>query len=180
VDYRGDIEAFRRHFYQHILIAEDFGNYKISIHSGSDKFSVFPHMGELSEGKLHLKTAGTSWLEAIRLLALIAPPLYREMHQYALSKFEEASTLYHVTTDLSQIPKLEDLSDQNLPSLLDQEEARQLLHITYGFLLNAKKPEGENLFRERLYHLLTSYEEDYWSLLETHFEKHLISLGRKR
>jgi hypothetical protein len=180
VDYRGDIEAFRRHFYQHMLIAEDFGNYKISIHSGSDKFSVFPQMGELSEGKLHLKTAGTSWLEAMRLVALADPPLYRKIHQFALSKFEEASTLYHVTTDLSQIPKLEDLSDQDLPSLLDQEEARQLLHITYGFLLNAKTPEGKDLFRERLYHLLTSYEEDYWSLLETHFEKHLISLGRKR
>lgn len=81
--------------------------------------------------------------------------------------------------DLSQIPKFEGLSDQDLPSLLDQEEARQLLHITYGFLLNARTPEGENLFRERLYHLLTNYEEDYWSLLETHFEKLLISLGRK-
>jgi hypothetical protein len=180
VDYRGDIEAFRRHFYQHRLIAEDFGNYKISIHSGSDKFSVFPHMGELSEGKLHLKTAGTSWLEAMRLVAQVNPSLYREMHQYALSKFEEASTLYHVTTDLSQIPKLEDLPDQDLPSLLDQEDARQLLHITYGLLLNTKKPEGENLFRERLFHLLMNYEEDYWSLLETHFEKHLNSLGRKR
>jgi len=179
VDYRGDIEAFRSHFYQHMLIAEDFENYKISIHSGSDKFSVFPHMGELSEGRLHLKTAGTSWLEAMRLLALIDPPLYRKIHQFALSKFEEGSTLYHVTTDLSQIPKLEDLSDQDLPSLLDQEEARELLHITYGFLLNAKTSEGKNLFRERLYHLLTTYEEDYWSLLETHFEKHLISLGRK-
>jgi len=137
-------------------------------------------MGELSEGRLHLKTAGTSWLEAMRLIALMNSSLYRQMHQYTLSKFEEASTLYHVTTDLSQIPKLKDLSDQDLPSLLDQEEARQLLHITYGFLLNAKTSEGENLFRERLYHLLTNYEEEYWSLLETHFEKHLISLGRKR
>jgi hypothetical protein len=180
VDYHGDIEAFRRHFYQHRLIAEDFGNYKISIHSGSDKFSVFPHMGELSEGRLHLKTAGTSWLEAMRLVAQIDPSLYREIHQYALSKFKEASAPNHVTTDLSQISNLEDLSDQDLPSLLDQEDTRQLLHITYGFLLNAKNPEGENLFRERLYGLLMNNEENYWSLLETHFEKHLLSLGRKK
>ena len=51
------------------MIAKDYGNYKISIHSGSDKFSVFPSMGELAGGGLHLKTAGTSWLEAMRLVA---------------------------------------------------------------------------------------------------------------
>jgi hypothetical protein len=180
VNYRGDIEAFRREFYQHVLIAEDDGNYKISIHSGSDKFFVFPHMGELAGGRLHLKTAGTSWLEAMRLVALINPSLYREIHQYALSKFEEASTLYHVTTDLYRIPRLEDLSDHDLPSLLDQDDSRQLLHITYGFLLNAKTPDGENLFRERLYRILTKYEEDYWSLLERHFEKHLSFFGGGR
>lgn len=180
VNYRGDIEAFRREFYQHVLIAEDDGNYKISIHSGSDKFFVFPHMGELAGGRLHLKTAGTSWLEAMRLVALINPSLYREIHQYALSKFEEASTLYHVTTDLYRIPRLEDLSDHDLPSLLDQDDSRQLLHITYGFLLNAKTPDGENLFRGRLYRILTKYEEDYWSLLERHFEKHLSFFGGGR
>jgi len=137
-------------------------------------------MGELAGGRLHLKTAGTSWLEAMRLVALVNPSLYREMHQYALSIFEEASRLYHVTTDLYRIPRLEDLSDQDLPSLLYQEDSRQLLHLTYGFLLNAKAPNGENLFRERLYHLLTKYEEDYWCLLERHFEKHLSFLGGER
>jgi hypothetical protein len=180
VDYHGDIDTFRRHFYQHVLIAQDYGNYKLSIHSGSDKFSVFPHMGELAGGRIHLKTAGTSWLEAMRLVAMVNPSLYREMHQYALSKFEEASRLYHVTTDLHRIPRLEDLSDQDLPSLLDQEDSRQLLHITYGFLLNRKGPDGKNLFRESLYHTLTKYEEDYWSLLERHFEKHLSSLGGEK
>jgi hypothetical protein len=180
VDYRGDINTFRRHFYQHVLIAQDYGNYKLSIHSGSDKFSVFPHMGELAGGRIHLKTAGTSWLEAMRLVAMVNPSLYREMHQYALSKFEEASRLYHVTTDLHRIPRLEDLSDQDLPPLLDQEDSRQFLHITYGFLLNRKGPDGKDIFRESLYHTLTKYEEDYWSLLERRFEKHLSSLGGER
>lgn len=179
VDYRGDIEAFRKHFYQHMLIAKDYGNYKLSIHSGSDKFSVFPHMGRLAGGRLHLKTAGTSWLEALRLVARVNPPLYREMHRYALSKFDVASALYHVTADLSRISKLEDVTDRDLPSFLDQEDARQVLHITYGYLLNAQTPEGRPLFRRRLNQLLTDYEEDYWSYLENHFEKHLLSLGGK-
>jgi hypothetical protein len=177
IDYRGDLKDFRGQFYQHVLISQYYGNYKISIHSGSDKFSVFPYMGELARGGLHLKTAGTSWLEAMRLISFTNPSLYREMHQFALSIFKEASTLYHVTTDLNQIPNLEDLSDQELPALLDQEDSRQLLHITYGFLLNARAEDGKNLFRDRFYHILTQYEEDYWSLLEKHIGRHLTSLG---
>jgi hypothetical protein len=177
VNYRGDLEDFREQFYQHVMIAQDFGNYKISIHSGSDKFSVFPVMGEIAKNGLHLKTAGTSWLEAMRLIALMNPPLYREMHQFALSIFKEASKLYHVTTDLDRIPKMERLQDQELPSFLEQEDSRQLLHITYGYLLNAKHKSGKNLFRDRFYQTMSKYEEDYWSLLEKHIGKHLTSLG---
>jgi len=177
IDYRGDLEDFRKQFYQHVLIAKDYGNYKISIHSGSDKFSAFPPMGELAEGGLHLKTAGTSWLEAVRLIAFVSPSLYREMHRWALSKFGEASKLYHVTTDLNRIPKLEELQDQHLPILLDQNDSRQLLHITYGYLLNAKDESGNYLFKDRLYQILSIYEEDYWSFLERHIGNHLNSLG---
>ena len=180
VDYRGDLKEFRKQFYQHVLIAQDHGNYKISIHSGSDKFSAFPYMGELAKEGLHLKTAGTSWLEAVRLVASVSPALYRRMHQFALSVFNEASKLYHVTTDLNRIPKLEGLEDQELPSLLDQDDSRQLLHITYGYLLNAKDENGRNLFRDEFNHILTEYEDDYWSLVERHIEKHLIALGLNR
>ncbi len=177
VNYRGDLQAFRDKFHQHAAIAQDFGDYKISIHSGSDKFSVFPAIGEMADKGFHLKTAGTSWLEAMRLIALRDPSLYREMHQFALSKFPEAATLYHVTTDLNRIPGIETLRDQELPSFLEQDDARQLLHITYGYLLNAKDKSGTSRFRDRFYQTMTKYEEDYWSLLERHIEKHLNSLG---
>jgi hypothetical protein len=180
VDYRGDLSHFRNQFYHHVLISEEYGNYRISIHSGSDKFSAFPHMGELAKKGLHLKTAGTSWLEAVRLIATVSPTLYRKMHQFALSKFEEATKLYHVTTDLARIPKLETLHEEELPSLLDQEDSRQLLHITYGTLLNAKDKKGKSLFREEFRAILSEYEEDYWSLLEKHMERHLSSLGVDR
>ena len=180
IDFRGDREAFCRQFYYHVLIAQDYGNYKISIHSGSDKFSLFSDMRRLSEGFLHLKTAGTSWLEAMRFIALGNPPLYREMHSFALSRFKEASKLSHVTTDLSRIPNLEGLSDGELPPLLDQEDFRQLLHITYGYLLNAKDKAGNNIFKDRLYQTLIQYEEDYWSVLEKHLGKYLNLLGVKK
>jgi hypothetical protein len=179
IDYRGDVNEFRKQFYRHVLIAQDYGNYKISIHSGSDKFSVFPHMGQLAEEGLHLKTAGTSWLEAVRLIASVSPTLYRRMHQFALSIFNEASKLYHVTTDRNRIPRLEGLQNQELPSLLDQDDSRQLLHITYGYLLNAKDENGRNLFRDEFNHILTEHENDYWFLIERHIEKHLKALGLK-
>jgi hypothetical protein len=180
IDTSEEKEAFRRQFCQHVLIGRDYGNYKISIHSGSDKFSVFPDMEKLSEGHLHLKTVGTSWLEAIRLIALRNPPLYREMHRYALSRLQEASKLYQVTPDLTRIPNLEKLKDQELPLLLDQEDSRQLLHITCGVLLNAKNEVEKTLFKDNLYQILNQDEEAYWSLLEKHIEKHLNFLGVKK
>jgi hypothetical protein len=173
IDYRGEVTSFKEQFYHHVLISRHYGNYKLSIHSGSDKFSIFPHVGEISRGTIHLKTAGTSWLEAVRLISLKDPSLYREMHLRALSAFGEASRHYQVTTDLSSIPPIKDLTDSELFGLLEQENARQLLHITYGFLLKSE-------LRDRIYKTLIQYEEDYWSLLENHIEKHLECLGAER
>jgi len=180
VDCRGSREAFRKQFYRHVLIARDYGNYKISIYSGSNKFPLLSDVGGLSGGFLHLKTAGTSWLEAMRLIALENPSLCREIYRYALSKFKEASKLYQVTAEPRRIPNLEKLSDEELPALLDQDYSRQLLHITCGDSLNAKDEAGKKIFRDPLYQILIQYEEDYWSLLEKHFEKHLNLLGAKK
>ncbi len=180
IDYIGDLKKFRRQFYQHAVIARDYGAYKISIHSGSDKFSVFPSMGEMAGEGLHLKTAGTSWLEAMRLIATKSPSLYRKMHQYALSIFDEAAKLYHVTTDLGKIPALDGQKDRELPKYLDRVDSRQLIHLTYGFLLNAMDKNGKYLFRNRFFGTLTDFEEEYWVLLEKHIGKHLTALGLKK
>ena len=49
-----------------VEIAEKLGPYKLSIHSGSDKFGVYRTIGKLRRGRVHVKTAGTSYLEALR------------------------------------------------------------------------------------------------------------------
>ncbi len=169
-------ESFRTQFYRHALIAEDYG-YKISIRSGSDKFPFFSNLGELSKGSLDLKMPETSWLEAMRLVALVHPLLYREVHSSALSEWTRASRPDQATADPGRIPKLERLSDGDLPALLDQEDCRQLLDITAGALLDAKNPSGEYFFGEKLHHTLTRYEEDYWSMVEARIEEHLSILG---
>ena len=101
VDYIGNLAQFEHELAAHHAIAKHFG-YKLSVHSGSDKFSVFPAVGRVTEGVFHIKTAGTNWLEAVRLVALKAPGLYRLMHRFALEKFSEASKYYHVTGQYSR------------------------------------------------------------------------------
>lgn len=176
VDYIGDLAQFEREFRVHADIARHFG-YKLSIHSGSDKFSVFPIIGKYTQGRFHLKTAGTSWLEAMAVVAEHDPALYREVHEYALREaFGEARKYYHVTTDLSRIPPLESLADGELPSLFRQNDARQLIHITYGLILNAKAPDGSYRFRTRLYDDWRRYDGEYAARLENHIGRHLAAV----
>ena len=141
IDYIGDIEIFKKDFLAHSAICRYFGGYKLSIHSGSDKFSIYPTIAESTKGVFHIKTAGTNWLEAVRLISHKKPALYRRMHQIALSNFEKDRKSYHVTTDLSKIPALDKLSNEELPELLNENNCRQLLHITYGSILQDMKDE---------------------------------------
>ena len=175
IDYIGDLSQFRLEFHEHAQIAKHFG-YKLSIHSGSDKFSVFPTIGELTEGSFHVKTAGTSWLEAMKLVAMREPALYREVHQFALGAFSEARKYYHVTTDLDKIPDVNDVADMDLPQMFQQNEVRQLIHITYGLILTATGSDGSFRFRDRLFDCWHQYAELYAQLLDTHIGNHLSSL----
>lgn len=175
IDYIGDLDQFEEEFKIHADIAERFG-YKLSIHSGSDKFSIFPIIGRHTQGRLHVKTAGTNWLEAIRVVAENDPSLFREIYAYALDKFEAAEEFYQVTTDLSKLPELAKLSDQELGGLLENNEVRQLLHITYGFILQDKK-DGRYLFRDKLYKFWEEHDKKYRRALVRHIGKHLNKLG---
>jgi len=175
IDYIGDLDQFEAELKVHAAIARHFG-YKLSIHSGSDKFSVFPIIGKYTQGHFHVKTAGTNWLEAMRAVSVVDPSLYREIHAYALDVFQEAKKYYHVTTDLTRIPALETLSDAELPLLFSLNEARQLIHITYGLILNAKTSDGKDRFRTTLYQLWQTHADVYAKMLYQHIGKHLTLL----
>ena len=175
IDYIGDLAQFEEELKVHAAIAEHFG-YKLSIHSGSDKFSTFALIGKYTKGRFHVKTAGTNWLEAMRAVAASDPALYRAIHKYALTMFEEAKKFYHVTTDLSKIPDVDTLKDEEIVDLFKQNDARQLIHITYGFILNVKDEEGRFLFRDKLFKIWRDNEDVYASMLEAHIGKHLALL----
>lgn len=169
IDYRGDLQVFTEELKVHQAIAETFG-YKLSVHSGSDKFTVFPIIGEITGGHFHIKTSGTNWLEAMRLVAMKAPQLYRAIHKYALTVFEQAKAYYHVTADLTKVPDVDTLEDAALPALFDAEDSRQLIHITYGFILN--NPD----FRPALDRLWTEEHRCYETLLKKLIVKHMECL----
>ena len=141
IDYIGDLEQLDRDVSAHAAIAEHFG-YRISVHSGSDKFSAFPVIGKHCLGKFHLKTSGTSWVEALRVIAAADPTLFRRLMHCAKEHFKEAKMYYHVSASSDRVPEPESVNDETLPSLLDEADARQLMHIAYGFLLQEKGPDG--------------------------------------
>ncbi|MCL2042868.1 MAG: tagaturonate epimerase family protein [Treponema sp.] len=176
IDYVGDIAQFEKEIKIHAAIARHF-RYKLSIHSGSDKFNVFPYISRECRGAFHIKTAGTNWLEAMRVVAQTDPALYREIHRYALAAFDEARQYYHVSTDVSNIPDVDALGDAELPSLFDNNDSRQLIHITYGLILNKKNPDGSCAFKDRLFGIWRQNEDVYALALEKHIGKHLELLG---
>ncbi len=166
VDFRGDLDELARTLDGHARIARALGPYKLSLHSGSDKFSVYPLIAQATGGLVHLKTAGTSYLEALRVAANHDPELFRAVLGLARERFETDRASYLIGADLAQVPTPRDLTDDELPDLLEDDDARQVLHVTFGSALDA--------FRPRLIELLEREHEEHEAVLERHFVRHLL------
>lgn len=175
IDYIGDISRFRIEFAVHANIAKKLG-YRISVHSGSDKFSVFPYIGSLSDECFHLKTSGTSWVEAVRVIARYNPDLFRRMFAFSCANYQAAREYYHVSAEVENIPSISSIPDEELPHLLDEKNARQVMHITYGFLLQAKEHDAF-IFRNDIYQTLLTHKIAANNLISEHIKKHLRFLG---
>jgi hypothetical protein len=167
-DYIGDLAAFETEFARHAAIARHFGNYRLSLHTGSDKFSIYPIAARQTRGLLHLKTAGTSYLEALRLVARANPALFQKIYHLAVDRYEEERASYHVSADLSVMPAPGSVADHDLPALLDQFDTRQVLHVTFGSVVDR--------FGPLLVDTLRSNENEYDVLLAEHFHKHFAPL----
>jgi hypothetical protein len=177
VDYIGDLAAFERSFASHVAVARHFGPYKISIHSGSDKFSIYPIAARLAGDLVHLKTAGTSYLEALRAIATIDPALFREILAFAIERYPEDRASYHVSADLGKVPAPEGLKDSDLSAVLDQFDAREVLHVTFGSVLTAQVG-GTPRFRDRLMRALEENEEIHYDTVRAHIERHVRPFAR--
>lgn len=163
VDYIGDVSALDADLAGHAAVAAHFGDYKISLHSGSDKFSLYPLLVKHFGRRIHIKTAGTSYLEALRTLAQVSPALFERIWALALERYQADRATYHVSADPRRVPP-----GLPLPALLDDSHARQILHVTYGSALAA--------FGAQIKTELTRHAKAYAANLQRHFCKHLDGL----
>lgn len=178
VDYIGDLGEFEADFALHASIARVFGPYKLSLHSGSDKFSVYPLTMRQTRGLVHLKTAGTSYLEALRTIAALDPAFFRGIYQFARERYETDRASYHVSARLDRAPPPEALTDAGLPGLLGQFDAREILHVTFGSVLTSRLDSGDRRFYQRFMELLRANPEAYARNLEAHFLRHLAPFAK--
>jgi len=173
IDYKGDIDIFKEEYIKHISIAKYFGTYKLSLHSGSDKFSVYNVIGSLKLGVTHVKTAGTSYLEALKVVAVKESGLFREILDYSRKLYEKEKKSYHVSADLNRVNAGETYSDEDLIGLFNLDDCRQILHVTFGRILTDKNEEGAYIFKDRIFKCLIENEELHYRFLIDHFHKHL-------
>jgi len=168
VDYIGDpsmnsgeaLNALDAELAKHAAVTAHFGTYKLSLHSGSDKFSVYPLIARYWGDRIHVKTAGTSYLEALRVLAKHDPGLFLKIYSLGCERYETDRRTYHVSAKLEMLP-----TNGDLPSLLNDFHAREVLHVTFGSALAQ--------FGVELKAALTKHEDAYYAGLRSHFEKHL-------
>jgi tagaturonate epimerase len=165
VDYIGDLAAFEQSFAQHLAVARALGPYRLSLHSGSDKFSIFPIAARLASD-VHLKTSGTTYLEALRTVAALQPSLFREIATLARDRYAHDRIGYHVSAERDRMRRAREVADAALPALLDQFDAREVLHVTFGSVI------ADADLWARFLDVLRSHEEEYHAALEKHFARH--------
>lgn len=159
VDYRGPLDVFEQEFAAHAEISHSLGGYRLSLHSGSDKFSLYGPVARLTRGLLHVKTSGTSYLEALRVVGQAEPGLLDEIWKLAAGRYEEDRRSYHVSADLAEVPAG--------AGLLDDDRSRQVLHVTFGSVL--ADPE----LGPRLMGALEHHQDMYTDAVEAHLSRHL-------
>lgn len=147
VDYEGDLKGLKRSLREHFLIAQHLGPYKLSLHSGSDKPSVYPLLTEFRP--FHVKTSGTSYLLSLEVVRRHEPALFQQIQELARKVYVREKKAYEGL--VSAEPEEAGLEGRG----------KQVLHITYGPVLSK--------FGRKIKEVLIQHEEEFYSLMEGHF-----------
>ncbi|MHB1157837.1 MAG: tagaturonate epimerase family protein [Phycisphaerales bacterium] len=183
VDYKGDPRKLEASLRDHAEIAAKLGPYKLSLHSGSDKLSMYTAFARATKGLFHVKTAGTSYLEALRVVAIHEPRLFRRVIDFARARYDADKATYHVSATVAGTPAPKDIADNHKLEQLYLEcwddvpagkgftsPGRQILHCTFGSTLT--DPTLGKAVRQ----MLEAHPDTYTEVLAVHFAKHLESL----
>lgn len=183
VDYKGDVAKLEKSLADHAAIAKQLGPYKLSLHSGSDKISIYPSLARATAGMFHVKTAGTSYLEALRTVVRVDPKLFRQLVNLSRSRYDTDRATYHVSATLQSAKPPDEISDARalekayLGLWSDtpkgkglSDPGRQIVHCTFGSVLCDPKlgPQVKQLVAEN--------QSLYTQILDEHFGKHLEAL----
>jgi hypothetical protein len=183
VDFKGNVEALEFSLRNHAAVARALGPYKLSLHSGSDKLSMYAPFARATRGLFHVKTAGTSYLEAVRVAARHDEPLFRRIVDFARKRYDVDKATYHVSATVAGVPAPSEISDvatlekEYLECWDDVPEGkgftkpgRQILHCTFGSVLT------DNDLGGALRKVLADHAATYTELLADHFGRHLRAL----
>jgi len=180
IDYKGDLKEFEKQLRVHAAIADKFGPYKISIHSGSDKFSIYPTIGKVCGTRLHLKTAGTNYLEALRVVVRVDKKLFGEIAAFSAGRFAQDKQSYHISATDAGVAALAKTPEADYERVyLNETTGRQLLHVTFGSTLTIGKTASGRLFKEGILEILQNNKDLHSELLQKHLGEHLrlLNLG---
>ncbi len=174
IDFKGDRAAFEGSLQTHASIARLIGPYKLSLHSGSDKLSIYELFARVTRGQFHVKTAGTSYLEALRVTSRHERKLFRRIVDFSRERFERDKATYHISAQLENVPTPNAIADDTkLETLyLDQNDGRQILHVTFGSVLS------DNALGPAVRDVLAAHPETHREVLAKHFGEHLKALTR--
>ena len=183
VDFKGDLAALDRSLADHAAIAKLLGPYKLSLHSGSDKLSMYGSLARATGGCFHVKTAGTSYLEALRVVARHDAALFRRLIDFARERYNTDKATYHVSATLNsapttaECPVVGELERHYLECWKDvpqgrgfTNQGRQILHCTFGSTLT------DPTLGPAVKSLLAANVSTYTEILREHFVRHLQAL----
>ena len=198
MDYAGNVAQFAKEFNEDIaaiaFAVKTYGlpqNLKLSVHSGSDKFSIYQSIHEAvkkSGAGLHLKTAGTTWLEELTGLAESGGSglaVAREIYAEAYSQRAELCAPYAsvIDIDVAMLPSPDAVngwSSERFTSTLRHDQGnkeydpgfRQLLHV--GFKVAAKM--GDRYLKELQSHQTVISRNVTKNLFERHIRPVFLGL----
>ena len=185
VDFKGDLALFERSLADHAAIAAQLGSYKLSLHSGSDKLAIYESFARITRSRFHVKTAGTSYLEAVRVAARHDEALLRRIIDFGRAHYDTDRATYHVSATVDAVPAPVDVPDaaeleriylecwEDVPDGKGfTNPGRQILHCTFGSVLTDAE------LGPALKDVLNAHPETYRQVLADHFGRHLVALRR--
>ncbi|MBN2008020.1 hypothetical protein JW960_01600 [candidate division KSB1 bacterium] len=194
VDYVGDLAQFTKEFEQDVLVVKwainEFGlpaNLKLSVHSGSDKFSIYQPMHQILKkynAGLHLKTAGTTWLEEVIGLAEAGGDglnVAKQIYKNAYGRFDELCTPYATVIDVKKkelpTPKaVEAWDSETYANTLRHDPNNPLYNLQFRQMIHVAYKAAAEL-GDRYLSALTKYRDIIAMNVTTNiFERHIKPL----